>query len=533
MTTKSLENGTFTISLRDVLDFLLRGALVALTVAVAAAAAAFILSRNATPIYRASATLLASQPNVSYSSLGIISPPPVDPTVYRSAILDGPILSEILRNSQGGLITQASITQLRNQVRVIVEDRRISSLIRIEVDDPSAERAARLANTLAEGLLSWDRERARQNFASSVTALEQAVGAVDAQIAGFGNNPDQLAALNALRERRLRELDAARALSNSAVVVGLLEPFRAALVPDQPISSRAALNTTLAFLLGLALSYGFMLLRTSLDTRVRSSEDLVALTGLPVIAEFSRTARNPYQLSHESASYLRTNLLLSTAKVQPKIFLVTSAQTLKEKTGVAVSLAEGFARSRYRTLLVDADLRHPSSSQAFNLNPIEYTPLEVYLENPHQRYLPISVRVDGKRSFDLIPSFSAARSPVDLLNQGLREHLEVWRGSYDVIIIDSTPLLPFADTLAIAPLCTGVIVSTSIKDSSQQQVRAAVELLRRVGVDILGLVVTNLAPSRQSSLHYGYGTGEPAAVSPNPYKTSVAPPKTSPSPVNK
>jgi len=531
MTTKSPENGTYTISLRDVLNFLLRGALVALTVAVAAAAAAFILSRNATPSYRASATLLASQPNVSYSSLGIISPPPVDPTVYRSAILDGPILSEALHNLQDEPVTQASLAQLKNQVRVMVEDRRISSLIRIEVDDPVAARAARLANALAEELLSWDRERARQNFASGVMALEQAVGTIDAQIAGLGNNPDQLATLNALRERRLRELDAARALSNSAVVVGLLEPFRVALVPDRPLSSRTALNTTLAFLLGLVLSYGFMLLRTSLDTRIRNSEDLVALTGLPVIAEFSRAARNPHQLSHESASYLRTNLLLATANVQPKTFLVTSAQTLKEKTGVAIALAESFARSKYRTLLVDADLRHPSSSQAFNLNPIEYTPLEVYLENPHQRYLPISVRVDGKRSFDLIPSFSAARSLVDLLNQGLREHLEVWRGSYDVIIIDSTPLLPFADTLAIAPLCTGVIVSTSVKDSSPQQVRAAVDLLRRVGVDILGLVVTNLAPSRQGSLHYGYGASE--AEGPNPYKTFVAPLKTSSSPVNK
>jgi non-specific protein-tyrosine kinase len=533
VTSKSSETGTVTISLRDVLDFLLRGAFVALTVAVAAAAAAFVLSRNATPVYRAGATLLASQPSSSYSSLGIVSPPPVDPSVYRSAVLDGPILSEALRASQSGPITQAAIEQLREQVRVIVEDQRISSLIRIEVDDPSPERAATLANTLAEALLSWDRERARQNFASSVMALEQAVAAIDAQMATLGDNPDQLAVLSALRERRLRELDAARALSNTAVVVGLLEPFKAALVPERPLSSRTTLNTALAFLLGLSFSYGFMLLRTSLDTRVRSSEELAALTGLPVIAEFPRAPRNPYQLSHEAASYLRTNLLLTTANVQPKIFLITSAQHLKEKTGVAVSLAESFARSRYRTLLVDADLRHPSSSQAFNLNPIEYTPLEVYLENPHQRYLPISVRVDGKRSFDLIPSFSAARSPVDLLNQGLREHLEVWRNSYDAIIIDSTPLLPFADTLAIAPLCTGVIVSTSVKYSSQQQVRAAVELLRRVGVDILGVVVTNLPLSRQGSLHYGYGTSDADKASSNPYKTFVAPTKAPSNPVNK
>lgn len=265
-----------------------------------------------------------------------------------------------------------------------------------------------------------------------------------------------------------------------------------------------------------------MLLRASLDTRIRGSDELTNITGLPVMAEFARPAKSGYQLSHEATSFLRTNLLLATGDVQPKVFLITTAQNTREKTGVAVNLAESFARSKNRTLLIDADLRHPSSTQIFNLNPIEFTPLEVYLENPHQRYLPISVRAEGKRSFDLIPSFSAARSPVDLLNQGFREHLEVWRTQYDVIIIDSTPVLPFADTLAIAPYCTGVILSVSLKDSSAQQIHTAVELLRRIGVRILGTVVTNLRRSQLADQHFGYGVNpsEPPPIS-DPYKTQT------------
>lgn len=83
------------ISVGDIFQFIRRGLLLALLLAVIAAAAAFYVSSSVPPTYRARATLLVSQPNDSYRDAGIITPPPIDPNIYRTAITAGPVLADV------------------------------------------------------------------------------------------------------------------------------------------------------------------------------------------------------------------------------------------------------------------------------------------------------------------------------------------------------------------------------------------------------------------------------------------------------
>jgi polysaccharide biosynthesis transport protein len=410
---------TRTITGRDVFSFLRRGMSFAVIVALIAGGTAFIVTSASSPVYRATVVLLASQPAGSYGALDVITPPQVDPSVYRSALLEGPVLADALRRVEGRSLSERELELFSRKVRVSVDNQQISSVVRIEVRDEVPEYAARVANVIAEELSVWDRERARQSFARSVSAIERAIQDLEAEItavdAGAGAEGVERAALVAERDQRLAELSAARTMGAGAVVVGLLEPMRLAAPPERPVGPRVVFSTLVAMLAGLVGGYGVLFARWSLDTRVAGRDDVIALTGLPVLAEFPRRGRRAHRLAGESGRFLRTNVLLATGETAPRVIAVTSPQTPAEKEGVAVSLAESFAKAGYRTLLIDGDLRHPATSELLDVELLASSPWEdVELANPYQRYLPVTVGVDAMHAFDFVPSFASAWYRVDV-----------------------------------------------------------------------------------------------------------------------
>jgi capsular exopolysaccharide synthesis family protein len=522
------ENDAGVVSFKDLFDFVRRGFLLALAVAVVAATAAFLISRMIESTYRARATVVVSQVNPELRSFGVslVTAPALDVNAYRTAILSDPLLLEAMTQAGLSELTLQAVDDFRrNGIRVRAEDTRISSLLHIDVENVSPELAAQLANAVAQAVAAWDVNRADQNLRQSILILEEQIAALDAQIAAINaggeeltqEQQDQLIGLSTLRAQQQTQLSSARALSNSAV--GLLEIIQPASIPLRPVSPRPRLNAALAFVLGMFLSYGLLLLRDSLNTRLRSVEDLARTSGLPVLAEFPKQASGARRLPREASSYLRTNVLFATADAYPKIILVTSAQPGEGKTSTALSLAESFARNDHKTLLIDADMRKPTLSKEYHLKPVQHRPLRAYLENLHEHYPAANLGEAGADNLYLIPSYEAAPSPSELLHHGFRQRLDEWRQDYDVIIIDSPPVLPVADALIIAPLCTGTLLAASPEQSDKRQVEAAVATLRRVGVHILGVVATNLVYAKKGSRHgygygYGYGYGDEEASAP-------------------
>ena len=496
------------ITMGDLFRFVRRGLLLALLLALTGAAAAYYLSNLRDPVYEADATVLAPSGDISLESFGIprVTAPPISVPGYRLAVLSDAVIQDALAISGATNVTQREIEGLRKRMNVAVQETRESSSLTVGVVGGSPEAVMDQANALARSLINWDESRARNYLADGVSALDQQIANLNTRIGDLEANGGsaseierQTNLLNSLSERQAQADSLVGTAASRLIVV------QAASLPTDPIAPRPTLYAAFAAVFGFLLGYALLLLRNMLDTRLRSASDLETVTGLPILAEFPKLPNKARRLPREASGYLRTNLLFATSEAQPKVILVTSAQTGEGKTSVALSLAESFTRADYRTLLVDADLRHPVIAKEYNLDDKRHMPLRAHLENPHDSYEAAHVSVNLTQRLDIIPTFRAAPSPTELLSLGFQDCLESWRKDYDVIVIDSAPLLDVADTLTIAPLCTGTVLVASLQDTEPQKVNDAVELLNRSRVNLLGIVATHVNSARKSS-RYEYDT---------------------------
>lgn len=501
-----------TVSISDLLRFIWRGLLMALVVALVAGFLVYRFSLSREPVFEATATVLAAQPQRTFTDI-FYAAPPLDASAYRAATTSDPVLERALRLLDPSLseVPQSAIRSLRGDTSVRTEEDQASSLLYISVEDNTAQDAAQKATALAQALVDWDRNRARESIDEAIVLTEAQIENITQRIRALqteGAPEDETQGQINLRSERIDTLNNLRALSAAAITaLNVLQP---ATTPGGPVQPRPLFDATLAALLGVMLSYGLLLLRAALDTRLRTSEDVAQVSGLPVLAEFPRLPKGSRSLPREASSYLRTNLLFSTSDASPKVILVTSATSEEGKSSIAISLSESFVRNGYRTLLVDADLRKPIIASEYRINNIHQASLEDCLKNPYQVQRAATVSIGAKDYLYVMPTFQPTPQASELLSRGFRECLERWQEEYDVIIVDSAPILAVADALAIAPLVTGTLVAVNQQKADRRQLRSVVELLRRVGVRILGIAVTGVSRESKQS-HYGYGYGEPEA----------------------
>lgn len=447
------------ISFGDALRFLIRGFLPALGLAAAAAALAYFISRDPVPLYRSTAILLATRPGSAYSSTAnIMEPAQVDPAIYRSAIVEGGLLEKAI-----GRVTEAEpssdeLAEWRKLVKVRVDENLISGLVRIQVENRDPALAANVANALADLLLNWDRDRVSRNIQATVSSLDRSLAVLAAQIAVEEQTGDSESAqvLRATREQRLSQLRSAEALSLSAIVIGLLEPFQNAVVEETPINQRNTFTVAVAFVLAFVLAYAFMLVRRLTDPRVRSVEDLARTSGLEPLATIP--AYSPRSRFTEAIGRLAISLSLKhprdrlanvTSSSRGVFIIVTSPTGRNERSLLARHLASTYAGSGWHVLLVDADLVEggiSASISAANQLPT----LTDFLHDPG-RTQPGTLTTASGTAIDFIP---AGAVPVDgaamLLNREFSNLVGTWRGAYDILIVDSTALATSAGTLTMA-----------------------------------------------------------------------------------
>jgi succinoglycan biosynthesis transport protein ExoP len=500
------------ISISDLFRFIRRGLIWALLLGAAAGGLAYYYGQNQELYYRASATVIAAQNAPDFRPFGVspVVAPSLDASAYRAAVLSDPVMTDALASMGVAEPSAQEIRRLRRNTSVRTEIARDSSLVYITTTESTPEAAATSANKVAEALVNWDKWRATRYVTQAVEIIESKIEVLEEeiralQVAGGADAQTQIEGLTRQLADQQSNLSNARVMLLSSMP--RLEVLDPAAVPTTPITGNIMLNTALAFVLGVMLVYGLLLLRAALDTRLRGTEDLARVSGLPVLAEFPKLTRGSRRLPAEASSYLRTNLLFATADAHPKVILVTSARMTEGKSSVALSVAESFARNDYRTLLVDGDLRKPVIADEYKLDPKRHPSFRTYLENPHKELEPAHVAINLTQRLSVIPTFQAVNSPAELLSRGFRECLERWRHDYDVIIIDSAPVLAVADTLTIAPFCTGTVLVASQQSSDRRQVRAAVELLQRLGVRTLGVAATHVSRQGGQSAGYGYGYG--------------------------
>ena len=521
-------------TLRDLIALIRRGLVLALGAAFVAAVVTFVLSRTLPPTYEASAALLASaqDPNQRDFGVTLVTAPTLDVATYQAAIRSREVLADALRALAETVPAHLAVDGLMGALTIRAEEARVSSIIRVIVRDQEPAVARDLANAVAAAAVRWDERRATRSLETIIASLQAQIASIDAELAAATEDAP-LEGLTRNRAELQLQLSSARALRTAAV--GRLELLEQAQAPRAAIAPRPTRNAALAGMLAVLVTYGLLLLRAALDTRVRSPEDLANLTGLPVLAEFPKVSTGRRGLPREASSYLRTAVSFAVNEVHPKVILVTSTGSEHGKSSVAMALAESFARQHFRTLLIDADLRKPVLGREYGLYVSEHPSLRDALARGVSAVTICTLASNGVE-LELIPSFEPAPNPTELLGNHMRPLLDRLKQDYDVIVIDSAPVLPVADALIIAPHVTGVVFAVSVPDADRRQVTNAVALLRRVGVRVFGTVATNLphgARARGSGGYgfgYGYGYGYGPSASTDDAETEVPPRLVRPAP---
>jgi capsular exopolysaccharide synthesis family protein len=321
--------------------------------------------------------------------------------------------------------------------------------------------------------------------------------------------------------REVAELETPEGTESSPV---RLEVVRSAAVPTAPSAPNLRLNVAVALLTGLMLGAGLAALRQALDTRVRSEEDIAALTDTAIIGHITMddTARDhplvvqssPRHARSEAFRRLRTNLQFLDLDGGPQAIVVVSSVPNEGKSTTAINLAITLADADARVLLVDADLRRPSVASYLGIEgSVGLTTVLI-----HRAELRDVIQPWGSAGLFVLPSGAVPPNPAELVgSRTMAKLIEEVREQFDYVIIDTPPLLPVTDAALIAKMTNGALMVTGAGLVRRDQFLQSLSNLSSVSARVLGVVLNRV--SKDAGGHdYGYYTyepqDEPAGVAP-------------------
>ncbi len=278
------------------------------------------------------------------------------------------------------------------------------------------------------------------------------------------------------------------------VIIRVVEP---ATVPTAPSSAGLTQFLMLGLLIGLAGGLGLALVRNTLDTSVKTLDQLKSATGAPNLATIAydqKVPRRPLILHEDAQSpraeafrQLRTNLQYVDLDQPHKVILVSSTVSGEGKTTTVCNLAITLAAAGRRVLVVEGDLRRPALAALLGLDGAAgLTDVLVGRLQPHQ-----VIQQWAGGDFDVLASGPLPPNPSELLgSHQMAALLRDLRARYDVILVDSPPLLPVTDAAAMAPATDGVIMICRFHKTSRVHLGRGVDALSAVSVRLLGTVLT-------------------------------------------
>ncbi len=309
--------------------------------------------------------------------------------------------------------------------------------------------------------------------------------------------------------------------SELASAVGVLNPERPdgseavratmlskAPLPTQPTSPNVKLNIALGIVLGLMLGVGIALLREMLDTKVRSESSVRALTDASLLSTVPMDARSttssvfmhedPMSPRAEAVRRLRTNLQFVDFTDLPTSILVTSSISGEGKSTTAINLAASLADSGSRVILIDADLRRPSVAKYMGFEGrVGLTTVLIGKAN-----LADVVQPWQNTSLDVLASGQIPPNPSEMLGSlAMSRLLDELNVMYDIVVIDSPPILPVTDSTILSKMTGGTLLVIGADRSHKAQVSGSLEALEKVEARLLG-VVLNKADAKGASNYY-------------------------------
>jgi non-specific protein-tyrosine kinase len=413
-----------------------------------------------------------------------------------------------------------------------------TEVMKVSATDQSARRAAQVANAYARAYVDFRKNQAVGDLKLATDQIKVKIDALQAEIDALGTRLAQatgseLAAAQATLGPRYSNLITEQSLLtqklNSLQVDATLKSggaqlVRAASVPSSPASPKVLRNVLAALVAGLILGTALAFVREHLDDSVRTKDDLAdALPGVPVLGVVpvidgwgaksalahlksvqtgSGPATEAYRSLRNSIEHLGIDRPVRTLQV-------TSPTAGEGKTTLVANLAVVFAATGRRVVMVDCDLRRPSIHSIFGIaNDVGFTSIVLDGVAP----LAAVHTADMTPPVFLVPAGPLPPNPSEILSSSrTAEIIFELQGEFDIVLVDSPPVLPVADAVALAAWVEATVLVGKAGVTAGRMLTEALERLRQVDADVVGTVL-NQAAAEATYGYYGYGYGHPGGA---------------------
>lgn len=390
----------------------------------------------------------------------------------------------------------------------------------------SVERVKQLRRQIAEKRVSITGLTAR------IDVLNQRLQNYEAELSSIPEQAMQLAQLergrNYAEERYQSVVDQLQDTRiQEETELGYADPVTEATIPSRPIQPQTQRNLTLGLILGLLLGLGLAIGRDKLDSRMYKPEALRDMSGLHLVGtvpDFTPVIQTklgganrvpvgnvrldtsliahvqPMAAAAEAYRHIRTNVQFSSRESVIETLLVTSPGAGDGKSVTASNLAIVMAQAERRTLLIDADLRRPRVHRLFDLarSPGLSDALEGEAPGDSDSLAIQDTPIDD---LSVLTAGGAVDRPAERVGSAdLRRLIRHLKSEFDVIVIDTPPILAATDAAYLSTQCDGTLLVTRAAETTQHELQHAIETLDDVGATILGTVFNGF----DVSMAYGY-----------------------------
>jgi receptor protein-tyrosine kinase len=456
--------------------------------------------------YSASAQVLV-QASSQTGALGVTQQPvtTTDVQTMLQLVTSAPVTAAVQRElGRAPSVTAAEVAQ--------------TNVIAITAVASSPAEAAKVANVYSNAFVADQRNVALNSLTSTEDQLRGQIKTITKQLKALrgtsGTASEQTALVNqqAVLSEQLTQMQVnSNSETNGLVLVTPATP------PRSPSSPKPTEDGLLGVVAGLVLGLAAAFLRESLDDAVASKEaaeefgGATVLAAVPMVNSWKKRDRplvvslaRPMSPASEAYRSLRTSLQFARQERDLRTILVTSPAAAEGKTSTLSNLGAMFAQAGQRVVLVSCDLRKPRLGQFFGLDERLGLTTAILGEQPVEELIQA---VPGDDNLWMLGSGQMPPNPAELLNgKRIQEVFGKLRKLFDLVLIDSPPVLPVTDAVILAKDADATLLVVAAGQTSQGDLQRSAEKLAQVNARVVGLVLNET--SRQTSgygYRYGYG----------------------------
>jgi len=421
------------------------------------------------------------------------------------------------------LVTSASVLnavrrQLGGAPAVQASEVAQTDVINITAIAAGPATAARIANVYARQFVTSQQSVAVKNATNAETELRAQIHSTAQEIKtlrGTRNSASELTAMvnqEAVLRVQLSQVEVSGAAATEALA--LVTPAEPPAAPSSPKPTQDAL---LGLVAGLILGLAVAFLRDSLDDAVTSKEAAESLVNAPVLAAVPMvtswrkrdrplvvTLARPASPAAEAYRSLRTSLQFARQEHELRTILVTSPAAAEGKTSTLANLGAVFAQAGQNVLMVSCDLRKPRLGQFFGIDEGAGLTTAILGEDTLENLIQPT---PGTDNLWLLPSGPTPPNPAELLNGARAQEIFArLRDTFDLVLIDSPPVLPVTDAVVLSKDVDATLLIVAAYRTSSGDLQRATEKLAQVDARVVG-VVLNEATKLGSGYYGGYYGG--------------------------